>query len=147
MNLGTTALAQAVEAWAAGVAGFNSEAHQPTVLAEALPLVICEIKGDARAERAPQIPGLGPYEQTLVRSRTAELLLMVPPEPSWTASQLLYDAVDLLAGALKADQTLGARVHMASKRYDASYDPPEIRHQDGTVARAARFVMYVGELV
>lgn len=147
MNLSTKDLAQAVEAWAADVTGFNSEAHQPTMLSEALPLVICEIKTDARDKRSPNIQELGPYEQTLVRARTAELLLMINPEPSWTASQTLYDAVDLLADALKDDQTLGSRVHLASKRYAAGYDPPEMQHADGTVARVARFVMYVGELV
>lgn len=147
MNLSTTDLALALEAWAAATCGFNTEEHQPTVLSEALPLVICEIKSDDRSERATQIPRLGPYEQTLVRMRTAELQLMVDPEPSWTASQGLYVAVDALAAALREDDTLGERVHMASKRYGASYDPPEIQHQDGTVARLARFTMYVGELV
>lgn len=147
MNLSTKLLAQAVESWAADVTGFNSEAHQPTVLSEALPLVICEIKSDARDERSASIPELGPYQQTLVRGRASELLLMIDPEPSWTASQTLYDAVDALAEALKADPSLDQRVHMASKRYAASYDPPEMQHADGTVARVARFVMYVGELV
>ena len=149
MNLDTKTLATRIEEWAAEVTSFNSEAHQPTILSEALPLVICEIKGDNRANRSVQLPKISGYEQAFVRTRTAELLLMSHPEPSWTASQALYDAVDLLADDLIRRPQLGvpARVHIASPLYDASYDPPEIQHQDGTVARVARFRMYVGELI
>lgn len=147
MNIGTKDLALALEAWAAGVIGFNTEAHEPTSLAEALPIVICEVKDDVRAAKSSNLPGLGQYEQTLVRARTAELMLLHHPEPSWTASQNLYDAVDELAVSITRDPTLGQRVHVASKYYEASYDPPEIQYQDGTRARFATFRMFVGELV
>lgn len=147
MNISTKLLASRLEAWAASVTGMNTYEHQPTSLAKALPLVICEIQTDARAAKVPNLPGLGQYEQALVRARLAELMLMVTPEPSWTASQALYDAVDALAESIPQDQTLGGRVHVASKLYEATYTPPEIQHQDGTVARVARFRVYVGELV
>lgn len=147
MNVSTKDLATALEAWASAVTDLNAEAHAPTRLSDAFPLVICEIKADVRTNKLSTLPGLGQYEQTLVRARTAELLLMVDPEPSWTASQGLYDYVDTLANEITRDQTLGGRVHVASKFYDASYDPPEAEYQDGTVARIATFRMYVGELV
>jgi hypothetical protein len=147
MNVSTTALAQALETWAAGVTTFNSYPEQPTSISKALPLVICEIQDDTRTNKSVQIPGLGQYQQALVRARAAELLLCIDPEPSWTASQALYAAVDALAASITDDQTLGGVVMAASKFYDASYTPPEREFADGTVARAATFRMYIGELV
>ena len=147
MNISTKQLALNLEEWVAEVAGFNAEPNKPARLSDALPLVLCSIISDARVASSTQVPGLGQYEQALVRVRTADLLLMVSPEPDWTADQALYDAVDILAAAIPNDQSLGGRVHVASKYYETSYDPPEAEYQDGTVARIATFRMYVGELV
>lgn len=147
MNVSTKDLATRLETWAAGVTGFNSYPNQPTSIAKALPLVICEVQDDARTNKSAQIPGLGQYQQALVRARAAELLLCIDTEPSWTASQALYDAVDALADAITDDPTLGGQVMTASRFYDAGYTPPEREFADGTVARAATFRMYIGELV
>jgi hypothetical protein len=144
MNLTTTQLATALESWAAGVLTINTVEHAPTRLQEVLPLVICEVKGDRRADRDDQLPGIATYQQSYVRARRAELLLMVSPEDSWAATQTLYDYVDLLGAAL-LEPTLGGRVHTASPYYEASYDPPEVQYADGTTARAATFSLTIGE--
>ena len=145
MNLGTSALALLLEAWAAETLGINTYEHQPTVLSEALPLVICEIQTDRAAPREDQLEGFGAFEQTYIRARVAQLMLMVTPEPSWTATQSLYGYVDNLAESIGKDPTLGGRVPKTSRFFEASYTPPEVQHADGTVARAATFQMLVGE--
>jgi len=145
--MNTTDLAQSLEVWAADVTSFSHYEHAPTEIRKALPLVICEITGDSRTARNPNLPQLSGYQQAYVRSRVAELQLMVYPEDSWTASQALYEAVDLLGESLRADPTLGGRVYQASPFYEATYNPPEVEYADGTVARIARLQITVGELV
>lgn len=146
MNLTTEQLATAMEAWAAEVLGINTVEHAPTNLLEVLPLVICEIKRDTRANSDADLPTVPGYQQTYVRARRAELLLMYNPENSWTATQALYSYVDDLGQAVLDDITLGGRVHRASPFYEASYDPPEVQYADGTTARAAVFAITIGEL-
>jgi hypothetical protein len=148
MNLTTEQLAITMEEWVAEVVpGFSRYEHMPTELAKALPMVIGEVVGDEVREGNRDVPNLGPYQQLLVRTRRVTLLLLVPPEPSWTASQALYSAVDLLGAALRRDPTLGGRVKEASKFYEASYTPPELQHADGTRARQATLTVTVGEQV
>lgn len=142
--LTTVELATELEQWAASVLNINTVEHAPTTLIEVLPLVICEVRGDRRADRDDQLPGVATYQQTYVRARRAELLLMVSPEDSWAATQVLYDYVDALGKAL-LDPTLGGRVPAASPYYEASYDPPEVQYADGTTARAATFSVTIGE--
>lgn len=144
MNLTTEQLATALESWAAETLGINTVEHAPTRLSDVLPLVICEVKTDRRADRDDQLPGVATYQQTYVRARRADLLLMVSPDDSWAATQILYGYVDDLASAL-LEPTLGGRVHTASPYYEASYDPPEVQYADGTTARAATFSITIGE--
>lgn len=146
MNLTTVQLATELEEWAAAVLSINTVEHAPTRLTEVLPLVICEIKADSRRDSDPEIPTIGNFQQTYVRARRADLLLMVDPTDSWVATQALYNYVDGLAQAILDDITLGGRVHRASPYYDATYDPPEVQYADGTTARAATFSMSIGEL-
>lgn len=143
----TKDLATALEEWAAEVTGMSHYEHMPTSIQQALPLVIAEIQDDVQNETHIDLPELSGYQQALVRGRRAELLLMVHPEPSWTVSQILYDAVDDLGLSLRRDPRLGGRVYTASPFYTAGYTPPEVRHADGTIARVASFRMTVGELV
>jgi hypothetical protein len=146
----TTQVALALEAWAAEVVPeLNHYEHAPTVLTEALPLVVAEVQGDGVQQgKQPGMTG-GGYQQTYMRVWTASLLLMVPPgqtpEETWTASRKLYSYVDALGAALLRDHTLGSRVEVASPLYTASYDPPEMEYADGTVIRAATFRVNVGE--
>lgn len=146
-NISTTDLALTLEDWAAEVTGFSHYAHMPTSILEALPLVICEIQRDLRGDRDVDLPQVSNFQQAYVRARRATLLLMCDPEPSWTSSQVLYDAVDLLAEALRTDSTLGGRVYQASPKYEAGYTPPEVEHADGTKTRVASFEVTVGELI
>lgn len=143
----TKDLATSMESWAAEVLTFNTYEHQPNSIAKALPLVLCEIQDDERAASNAQLTEISNFQQALVRGRVAELLLMIDPEPTWTASQILYDAVDDLAESIRRDSTLGGRVYKASPFYTARYTPPEVRHADGTIARVATFRVTVGELV
>lgn len=147
MNLGTEQLAVNMEEWAAAVLSINTVEHPPTSLSQALPLVVGEVLADRRSDREAKTPGIAPYQQVLVRARDVVLLLMVSPEPSWDATRALYGYVDELAESLRLDPTLGGRVHQASTLYEASYDPPEVEYQDGTVARAATFQLTVSELI
>ena len=146
MNLTTTQLADAVDAWVAETLAINTFNHQANRLSENLPLVVSSIQTDARAAANPAFPHLGNYQQTFVRTRVVEVLLLVEPEPSWDATQLLYGYVDTLAAAILRDDSLGGRVHTTSKLYDASYDPPEVEYSDGTVARAATMTLTIGEV-
>lgn len=142
----TPQLSQNLEEWAAAVLGINAFDHMKDRLDEQIPLVICELQADRRGPTDPDLPGFASYQQTLVRARRAELLLMVAPEPSQTATDTLQGYIDQLGAALLSDATLGRRVTTASKFYDATYNPPLVRHADGTIARAARFRITVGEV-
>lgn len=143
----TQQVAEALEAWATDtVDGLSSYGHQPEELAKALPLVICEVKRNRVTKTDADLPG-GAYQQVNVRTWNASLMLLVSPDPTWTASTQLYAMVDALGAALRADSTLGGRVAMAAPVYDATYDPPEVEHSDGTVARMATFLFTVGERV
>lgn len=145
----TTDLATALEEWVAENTVFQHYEHMPEYIGKALPLVICEIQDESRRDTNPELPEMSSFQQAYVRGRRAELLLMSDPESpdSWTASQVLYDAVDDLALALRDDPTLGGRVKQASPYYTASYSPPVVQHADGTIARRASLIITVGELV
>ena len=142
----TRDVAKACEEWAAEAAGLTSSFDTPPEhLNKALPLVIAEVQRKRR-RRAPDEFRERAYQQVTIRTWTVELTLLVSPDPSWTASQTLYDMVDALEDALFNDITLGSRVNFAEKLVDASFDPPEVEFDDGTQARQATFQMVVGEL-
>lgn len=143
----TVEVARAVEEWAASVTGVTSSFdHPPEQLDRSLPIVIAEVQSKRR-ERNPENFLERAYQQVSVRTWGVDLLLLVSPDPAWTASQSLYDYVDALEASLYADNTLGSRVGFADRLVDASFDPPEIEFTDGTVARLATFTMSVGEQV
>lgn len=144
--MNTAELALALEAWASSVVPeLNSYPERPAHIADALPLVICEVRVDRVRHEGET--GVFAFEQTNLRMREADLLLMVLPTDPWTDSQRLYNMVDALSQALRDDYSLGGRVVWASPEYDVSYDPPEMEHPDGTVARAATFRVTIGEQV
>lgn len=143
----TKDLATLLEAWASEtVPALNTEPMQPEAISQALPLVICEITAKRR-RKAGETGTKLQFQQTAVRVWSASLLIMVSPDPAWTASQALYDMVDDLEIAVARDGTLGGRVSYAESDIDASFTPPEVEHQDGTVARAATFRLTVAEQV
>lgn len=145
--MNTKDLATALEEWAsAEVPGLNSEPNQPEQLSQSLPLVICEIT-EKRRRKAGDDGALSAYQQTDIRGWSATLLLLVDPTDKWVASQALYDMVDTLELAIVRDQTLGGRVTVADTDHTASFVPPEVEHQDGTVARAATMRLTIGERV
>lgn len=140
--MNTVDIATALEQWAASVIpGLNAEASQPEQLAFALPLVICEITEKRRRRTESG------YQQTGMRAWSASLMLLVSPEDTWNASQILYGMIDDLELALARDPTLGGRVPIADSDYTASFQPPEVEHQDGTVARQATMKLSIGEQV
>lgn len=141
----TETLASSLEAWAADLLSINTVEHAPTSLSDALPLVVSEITNDSRASSQANLPAVGTYQQTHVRARIVRLLLMVTPEPSWDATKLLYGYVDTIGAEILRDPKLGGRVETTSPFYEASYDPPEVQYEDGTVARAATVTLTIGE--
>lgn len=145
----TSDLAKALEEWAAEVLEINHYDTPPEELDQYLPLVICEVKRKRRKpgnEPTTQFQQHG-FQQTSTRVWEADLILLITPDPAWTASHTLYDYVDTLEDSLYKDPTLGSRVGFAEKEVDASFDPPEVEYQDGTVARQATFTLAVGEQV
>lgn len=143
----TTDLATAIEDWAvATIPGLHAEPTQPEQLAQSLPLAICEVTEKRRASTGRQ-GGAQAYQQTNLRAWTASLMLLVSPTDPWTASQTLYDMVDDLEAALVRDPTLGSRVPTADTDFSATFTPPEVEHQDGTVARLATMRLTIGEQV
>ena len=151
----TRDVTRAVELWAVAVTesveelvDLSSYDHPPDDLNEAMPLVICEVQRKMRSAKS-QAGGMSfqqtQYEQIAAKAWEVELMILVPPNPAWDASYRLYDYIDALGDALKRDATLGERVSFASKDYEASFDPPEVEYQDGTVARAATMTVHIGE--
>ena len=143
----TKTISTALEQWASAVTGFNAYEHAPPSLQKALPLVISEVTASrVSISGDPKLPGVGTHQQTALKVWDFELILMVDPEQdSWTATQQLSDAVDALEASVATDPTLGSRVYIASPLVEASYDPPEVEYQDGTVARQSTFTITVGE--
>jgi hypothetical protein len=141
----TEEVARALEEWAAGAANLTSSFdYPPEDLSKSMPLVIAEIQRKQRSQVPEGFRAQG-YQQATIRVWTAELTLLVSPDPAWTASRNLYNLVDMLEESLYADSTLGGRIGFADKNYDASFDPPEVEFADGTSARQATFTLTVGE--
>lgn len=144
----TPEIISAVEAWAAEtVAELNTYDYPPEDLGAAMPLAIAEVTGDALKVADENLLSKGQYQQTFLRVHSVDLVLLVNPNPAWTASAALYEMVDILTKALRRDSSLGNRVHGASPLYDASYEPPEVEYADGTVARQVTINLSIGTTV
>jgi len=145
--MNSTEVAQACEAWAVNnIEGLHSYEHMPRSLAQALPLVIGEIQNKKRQSINTTEPQFQQYsfQQTAVIVWDVDLLFMIDPSDSWTASQTLYDMTDTLGDLLEKDPTLGGLVNFASEDYEVSFTPPEYEHADGTIARVATMSIVVG---
>jgi len=143
----TEEVAKAMEAWAAAVVPeLNTYEHAPREIRKALPLVLAEVQRKRKRKLGTDEANFQQYQfqQTSVNVWTVDLLIMVDPVDSWTASQVLYDMTDRLGDALGKDPTLDQRVSFASEDYEVSFDPPEFEYADGTIARVATFTATVG---
>lgn len=146
--MNTKDLMSALEAWAtATVPELGSYDHAPEQIDQALPLVIAEPTRDAVVQGEREGGMFSQMQQRKARVWQCRLLLMVSPDPPWTASQALYDMVDTLGAALRRDGTLGQRVPYALPEYQADYEPAEVEWPDGSVARTVRFSLTVAEQV
>jgi hypothetical protein len=144
----TEEVAQAAEAWAVSViTGLNSYEHAPRNLLQAMPLVLAEVqrKSHQQLDVSEGAFQQHKFQQTSINVWEIDLLFLVNPADSWTASQTLYNMTDTLGLALNADPTLGQRVSFASEDYEVRFDPPEFEYADGTIARAATMTITVGE--
>ncbi len=143
----TLDVVQMVEAWAVEtVPELSSYDHPPEELSEALPMVLAEVITNAQADANQQLPGMAQYQQTMIRTWDLDLIILMNPDPAWTASHTLYGYVDALGGAVTDVVRLADNVVM-SQFYVASYDPPEVEYGDGTIARQVTFRITVGEMI
>ena len=143
--ISTKEIAQGMEAWAADVSAVNAYPNEPPNFHAAMPIVASRIVSDTESEVTAEFPDED-YQQTNIQALVIELSILVDPEPEWTSDQALYDIVDELKAALKADPTLGNRVDRASKEYEVNYDG-EVQMADGTRANLARFTIAVANRV
>src|SRR4051812_32540525 len=97
----TVDIATRLEAWVAASTdpAVNVYPEDPGDFTDTLPLVAANIEGKRHVSSGGEFPQMQ-YEQTMVRIWTVRLMLMVNPEPSWTASQELYKYVDQMDDAL-----------------------------------------------
>lgn len=148
MIMTTEQIAAAVEAWAASVIpDLNTYDHAPRNLLQAMPLVLAEVQRKQHQELNVTESNFQQYhfQQTSVDIWSVDLIILVDPSDSWTASQTLYQMTDTLGNALNSDPTLGQRISFASGDYEISFDPPEFEYADGTIARVATMSIVVGE--
>lgn len=145
--MNTLEVIQIVEAWAVEtVPDLSSYDHPPEELDQALPMVLAEVITNAQADANQQLPGMAQYQHTFIRTWAIDLIVLISPDPAWTASHTLYGYVDALHDAVTEGVRLGDNVVM-SQFYTASYDPPEVQLNDGTVARQVTFRVTVGETI
>lgn len=137
-----------VESWVVGVipALISSFSVPPEELDKTLPLVIAAIRSDSLNEEDASLPGTAQFEQTLLRLWTIDVVIMVKPDPVTAQTEALYGYVDALGGSLRGGVSLSDKV-VLSHLYDASYDPPEVEYDDGTIARQVTISVVVGETV
>lgn len=142
----TVDIATRLEDWvvASTDPAINSYPEDPGDFTNALPLVAANIQRKRHVASGGEFPKLQ-YQQTMVRIWTVRLMIMVTPEPSWTASQELYKYVDQLDDALLRDPTLGGRVEAAAPETDTEF-PGEVEHASGLVALVAFYQISVGEM-
>lgn len=141
----TKEIAQSMEEWAAESSAVNAYPNEPANYHAAMPIVAGRIVSDSESEVSQEFPDEN-YQQTNLQAVVIELALLVDPEPAWTSDQALYDIVDELKAALKADPTLGNRVDRASREYEVNYDG-EVQSADGTLANMARFTIVIANRV
>lgn len=145
--MNTIDMVQAVEAWAvSAVPALSSYDYPPEELTTALPMVLAEVKTDDQQDANIQLPGVAQYQQTFLRAWALDLIILASPDPAWTASHALYSYVDALGLVIREGVVLADNVVM-SQFYAASYDPPEVEYNDGTIARQVTIRITVGETI
>lgn len=145
--MNTEPMIEAVEAWVvATIPGISSYTHPPESLLAALPMVLAEVVVDQTQDAEQQLPGMAQYQQTIIRSWAVDMILLVNPDPPAEATNILYGYVDAIGQALRQEVVLDDNVLLA-QYYLANYDPPEVRANDGTVARQVTIRVTVGEMI
>ena len=142
----TKVIATKLEEWAAENSPANAYPNEPENYYEAFPIVACKITEDQEFNTTPSDYAQHDYQQTRVQVISADLSILVDPEPAWTSDQQLYDIVDQLKEALRNDSTLGQRVEEASPIYRATYEG-DVQTGDGTHANLAIFRMTLAQKV
>lgn len=147
MTMSSLDIVTAIEEWVddaiPDVAQFD---FPPEELTENLPVVIAEISTDEQLNAEANLPGVGQYQQTLVRAWTVDIIILTNPDPPQDATHELYGYLDTLSGLLRKWVRLGPNV-VLSQFYSASYDPPEVEFADGTKARQVTVRVTVGETI
>lgn len=122
--------------------------HDPDSKTQPLPDVVACVTDESDGASDPLL-GLDfatfGIEQANVHVIQARLVLMVEPEER--ATEELQGFVAALAASLRADRTLGGRVPAVSPAWQASYDPPFVKFDDGTEGRFATFTLAIAELI
>lgn len=124
--------------------------HDPDSKTQPLPDVAAYVTTESDSASDPLL-GLDfatfGIEQANVHVLRATLLLMVDPSDAGAATAQLQGFVADLAASLRADGTLGGRVPAASPFWQASYEPPFVKFEDGTEGRVASFSLAIAELI
>lgn len=127
----------------------NAYSHNADSISAALPVAVASVGTESGTDNDPrlgiEIADFG-IEQADLHVMTVDILLMVQPKPTDIADEELRGFVRELRAALKADETLSGRVPAASRFWDASYEPPYMEFDDGTVGRVATFSLAIAEL-
>lgn len=140
-------MVQAVEAWVVNaLPDLSSYDSPPEELTTALPIVIAEIGEDQNTDAESNLPGQAQFQQTFLRVWNVSILLLVLPDPAWTASHTLYGYVDELGRLIRHGVVLAPNVVMG-QYYDANYEPPEVEYSDGTICRQVTIQVTVGETI
>lgn len=143
--IATIAIAAALEQWAVATlpALQGSYDYQVAAKVHPLPDVAIEIT-EASTKLVSNLPYFN-FEQTMVRSWTVRVFLMVDPEPGDTATDQLAGFIDALQASVISDSSLGGRVPLTGKEMRGSFVPAFVQFDDGTRGRTATLELTVME--
>jgi hypothetical protein len=147
-----TQAAEAIAAWAADTCDAlnNVYEYDTARIAAALPVAIAAVGSEHTTSSDPTlgipVATLG-LDQATLHVLRIDLALLVTPTDDDTAAKQLEGFVRDLRDDLLVDPTLGGRVSAASPYWQASYEPPFLKFDDSTEARAATFSLAVAELI
>lgn len=143
--MSTSDIAEALESWALAVVPELNGSYDYSAAAKTQPLpdVMIEIIDVSTAVTSEEL--LFNFEQVLVHVWKVRMLLMVPPEPGDTATDLLTGFIDALQASVINDQTVGGRLPLVSKEMRGSFNPPFVQFDDGTRGRVATLELTITE--
>jgi hypothetical protein len=86
-------------------------------------------------------------QQVMLRVHEFNLLLVVPPDPPDTATNLLTGFIDTLTERILSDVSLGGRVPAVALTFRASMVPPFVEFEDKTRGRLATLTLLVADTI